>query len=75
MSKNDPTFNNETQYWNINEFATLSEASFLTCTMAEGGDTPDDTSVIYKYITPDDTAVIYKYITGNTLFCHKWFIN
>jgi hypothetical protein len=59
MSKNYPTFNNENQYWNINGFATLSEASFLTCTMAEVGDTQDDTSVIYKYIT------------GNNLFCHK----
>jgi len=63
MSKNDPTFNNGTQYWKIYRFATLSEASFLTSTMVEGGD------------TPDDTAVIYKYVTGNNLFCHKWFIN
>lgn len=63
MSKNDPTFNNETHYWNIYGFATLSEASFLTCTLVEVGDTPDDTSVIYKYII------------GNKLFCHKWFIN
>lgn len=63
MSKNDPTFNNQTQYWNIYGFTTLSEVSFLTCTLLGVGDTLDDTSVIYKHIT------------GNKLFCYKWFIH